>query len=93
MRFKSDFGVSGVHFGYLLGTFRDLLGVQMAPKTVQTAFQELPELQRGSKDPSRGPREIPKWLPGGPKRAPEAPKKPQEDSLRGPKWPPRGVET
>ena len=80
------FGVSRVNFGYLLGTFWDLLGVQMAPKTVQTAFQELPELQRGSKDPSRGPKVVPKRLPGGPKRRPRGvkrlPKGPQESPKR-----------
>ena len=77
---KVILGASGIHFGYLLG-------VQMAPKTVQTAFQELPELQRGSKDLSSGPKVVPKWLPRGPKRLPkrlprgpqEGPRRPQED--------------
>ena len=72
---KVTFGASGVYLGYLLGTFRDLLDVQMAPKTVQTAFQELPELQRGSKDLSSGPKVVPKWFPGGPKRLPGGPKR------------------
>ena len=82
---KVIFSASGVYFGYLLGTFWDLLGVQMAPKTVQTAFQELPELQRGSKGHSRVPKVVPKWLPGGPKRLPGGPKRLPRGPQQGPK--------
>ena len=81
------FGVCGVNFGYLLGTFWDLLCVQMAPNTVQTAFQELPELQRGSKDLSSGPKVVPKWLPGGPKRLPGGPKRLPRGLQEGPRRP------
>ena len=81
------FGASGVHFGYLLGTLRHLFGVQMAPKTVQTTFQELPELQRGSKDLSSGPKVVPKWLPGGPKRLPGGPKRLPRGPQEGPRRP------
>ena len=84
---KVIFGVSGIHSGYLLGTFWDLLGVRMAPKTVQTAFQEPPKLQRGSKDPSSGPKVVPKWLPGGPKRLPGGPKRLPRGPQEGPKRP------
>ena len=94
MRLESDFwclrGQFGVPFGYLLGTFWDLLGVQMAPKTVQTAFQELPELQRGSKDLSSGPKVVPKWLPGGPKRLPGGPNRAAKRPPGGPQEAPRG---
>ncbi len=62
----------------------------MAPKTVQMVSQELPKLQKAFKDPSSGPKVVPKWLPGGPKRLPggpkrlprgpqESPRRPQED--------------
>ena len=77
---KVIFGASGVNFG-------TVLGVQMAPKTVQTAFQELPELQRGSKELSSGPKVVPKWLPGGPKRLPGGPKRLPRGPQEGPRRP------
>ena len=81
--FRSDFCCLGDRFWLPLGT---LFASQMAPKTIQTAFQELQEPQRGSKDLPRAPKIVPKRLPGGPKRLPGGPKR----LPRVPRRPPRG---
>ena len=70
MRSEIDFQHLGGQFCVPFGT---LLGIRRAPKTVQTAFQEPPKLQRGSKHLSRGPKVVPKRLSGGAKRLPGGP--------------------
>ena len=59
----------------------------MAPKIVQMASQELPKLQKAFKDPSRGPKVVPKRLPGGPKRLPRGVKRLPKGPQEGPKRP------
>ena len=67
--------------------FGSIFALQVAPKTAQMASQELPKLQKAFKDLSRGPKLVPKRLPGGPKRLPRGVKRLPKGPQEGPKRP------